>query len=72
ESRSDLDKNNVISRAAFLFLFVNCVAPYLCYSTACTPTSFAVEYGNVLVPMKGKLWEAGGKYVPLGGNSLFS
>lgn len=33
--------------------------PYLSYSTAFTPTSFADENGNVLEPMKGKQWEAG-------------
>ncbi|MDI8083813.1 TonB-dependent receptor, partial [Salmonella enterica subsp. enterica serovar Kentucky] len=36
------------------------------------PTSFADENGNVLEPMKGKQWEAGVKYEPLGGNSQFS
>lgn len=41
-------------------------SPYLSYSTAFTPTSFADENGNVLEPMKGKQWEAGVKYEPLG------
>ncbi|HBZ5635248.1 TPA: ferrioxamine B receptor FoxA [Salmonella enterica subsp. enterica serovar Weltevreden] len=72
DSRSDLDKNNVSTRAALLYLFDNGVAPYLSYSTAFTPTSFADENGNVLEPMKGKQWEAGVKYEPLGGNSQFS
>lgn len=67
DSRSDLDKNNVSTRAALLYLFDNGVAPYLSYSTAFTPTSFADENGNVLEPMKGKQWEAGVKYEPLGG-----
>lgn len=55
-----------------IYLFDNGVAPYLSYSTAFTPTSFADENGNVLEPMKGKQWEAGVKYEPLGGNSQFS
>lgn len=62
-----LDKNNVSTRAALLYLFDNGVAPYLSYSTAFTPTSFADENGNVLEPMKGKQWEAGVKYEPPGG-----
>lgn len=66
DSRSDLDKNNVSTRAALLYLFDNGVAPYLSYSTAFTPTSFADENGNVLEPMKGKQWEAGVKYEPPG------
>ncbi|WP_131651677.1 ferrioxamine B receptor FoxA [Enterobacter hormaechei] len=71
-TRSDLDKNNFSSRAALLYLFDNGVAPYVSYSTAFTPTSFADEQGNILDPMKGKQWEAGVKYEPEGMNSQFS
>ncbi|EPB2250772.1 ferrioxamine B receptor FoxA [Citrobacter sp. Cy234] len=71
-TRSDLDKNNFSSRAALLYLFDNGVAPYISYSTAFTPTSFADENGNLLEPMKGKQWEAGLKYEPEGLNSQFS
>lgn len=71
-TRSDLDKNNFSSRAALLYLFDSGVAPYISYSTAFTPTSFADNSGNVLEPMKGKQWEAGLKYEPVGGNSQFS
>ncbi len=59
DSRSDLDKNNVSTRAALLYLSDKWRRPYLSYSTAFTPTSFADENGNVLEPMKGKQWEAG-------------
>ena len=72
QTRSDLDKNNFSSRAALLYLFDNGFAPYISYSTAFTPTSFADENGNVLDPMKGKQWEAGLKYEPEGMNSQFS
>ncbi|WP_348226339.1 TonB-dependent receptor domain-containing protein, partial [Salmonella enterica] len=41
DSRRDLDKNNVSTRAALLYLFYNGVAPYLSYSTSFTPTSYA-------------------------------
>lgn len=71
-TRSDLDKNNFSSRAALLYLFDNGVAPYISYSTAFTPTSFADENGSLLEPMKGKQWEAGLKYEPEGLNSQFS
>jgi iron complex outermembrane receptor protein len=71
-SRSDLDKNNLSTRAALLYLFDNGVAPYVSYSTAFTPTSFTDENGNVLEPMKGRQWEAGVKYEPEGLNSQFS
>lgn len=71
-TRSDLDKSNFSSRAALLYLFDNGVAPYISYSTAFTPTSFADENGNLLEPMKGKQWEAGLKYEPEGLNSQFS
>jgi len=71
-TRSNLDKNNFSSRAALLYLFDNGVAPYISYSTAFTPTSFADENGNVLDPMKGKQWEAGVKVEPEGMNSQFS
>lgn len=71
-TRSDLDKNNFSSRAALLYLFDNGVAPYISYSTAFTPTSFADENGNLLEPMKGKQWEAGLKYEPEWLNSQFS
>jgi iron complex outermembrane receptor protein len=71
-TRSDLDKNNFSSRAALLYLFDNGVAPYISYSTAFTPTSFADENGNLLDPMKGKQWEAGVKVEPEGMNSQFS
>ncbi len=71
-SRSDLDKNNFSSRAALLYLFDNGLAPYISYSTAFTPTSFADENGNLLDPMKGKQWGAGLKYEPEGMNSQFS
>lgn len=70
--RSDLDKNNFSTRAALLYLFDNGFAPYVSYSTAFTPTSFADENGNLLDPMKGKQWEAGLKYEPEGLNSQFS
>ena len=69
-TRSDLDKTT--SAAARLYLFDNGVAPYVSYSTAFTPTSFADEQGNILDPMKGKQWEAGVKYEPEGMNSQFS
>lgn len=72
QTRSDLDKNNFSTRAALLYLFDNGFAPYISYSTAFTPTSFAHENGNVLDPMKGKQWEAGLKYEPEGMNSQFS
>lgn len=72
QTRSDLDKNNFSTRAALLYLFDNGFAPYISYSTAFTPTSFADENGNVLNPMKGKQWEAGLKYEPEGMNSQFS
>lgn len=71
-SRSDLDKNNFSSRAALMYLFDSGFAPYISYSTAFTPTSFADENGNILDPMKGKQWEAGLKYEPEGMNSQFS
>lgn len=71
-SRSDLDKNNFSSRAALMYLFDSGFAPYISYSTAFTPTSFADESGNILDPMKGKQWEAGLKYEPEGMNSQFS
>ena len=71
-TRSDLDKNNFSTRAALLYLFDNGFAPYVSYSTAFTPTSFADENGNLLDPMKGKQWEAGLKYEPEGLNSQFS
>ena len=71
-TRSDLDKNNFSTRAALLYLFDNGFAPYMSYSTAFTPTSFADENGNLLDPMKGKQWEAGLKYEPEGLNSQFS
>lgn len=72
DTRSDLDKNNFSTRAALLYLFDNGFAPYVSYSTAFTPTSFADENGNLLDPMKGKQWEAGLKYEPEGINSQFS
>lgn len=72
QTRSDLDKHNFSTRAALLYLFDNGFAPYISYSTAFTPTSFADENGNVLDPMKGKQWEAGLKYEPEGMNSQFS
>ncbi len=72
QTRSDLDKNNFSTRAALLYLFDNGFAPYISYSTAFTPTSFADENGNVLDPMKGKQWEAGLKHEPEGMNSQFS
>ena len=72
DTRSDLDKNNFSTRAALLYLFDNGFAPYVSYSTAFTPTSFADENGNLLAPMKGKQWEAGLKYEPEGLNSQFS
>lgn len=72
QTRSDLDKNNFSTRAALLYLFDNGFAPYISYSTAFTPTSFADENGNMLDPMKGKQWEAGLKYEPEGMNSQFS
>lgn len=72
QTRSDLDKNNFSTRAALLYLSDNGFAPYISYSTAFTPTSFADENGNVLDPMKGKQWEAGLKYEPEGMNSQFS
>lgn len=72
QTRGDLDKNNFSTRAALLYLFYNGFAPYISYSTAFTPTSFADENGNVLDPMKGKQWEAGLKYEPEGMNSQFS
>lgn len=72
DTRSDLDKNNFSTRAALLYLFDNGFAPYVSYSTAFTPTSFADENGNLLDPMKGKQWEAGLKYEPEDLNSQFS
>jgi len=71
-TRSDLDKDNFSSRAALMYLFDSGVAPYVSYSTAFTPTSFADNSGNILEPMKGKQWEAGLKYEPEGFNSQFS
>src|SRR5690606_17430319 len=72
DTRSDLDKNNFSSRAALLYLFDNGIAPYISYSTAFTPTSFADANGDLLDPMKGKQWEAGVKFEPEGMNSQFS
>lgn len=67
-----MDKNNFSSRAALLYLFDNGFAPYVSYSTAFTPTSFADDNGNVLEPMKGKQWEAGMKYQPEGSQDQYS
>lgn len=72
DTRSDLDKDNFSSRAALMYLFDSGIAPYVSYSTAFTPTSFADNSGNILEPMKGKQWEAGLKYEPEGLNSQFS
>ncbi len=71
-TRGNLDKDNISSRAALLYLFDSGVAPYVSYSTAFTPTSFTDAQGNILDPMKGKQWEAGVKYEPEGMNSQFS
>ncbi|MBA5205943.1 MULTISPECIES: ferrioxamine B receptor FoxA [Pectobacterium] len=71
-THSELDKNNFSSRAALLYLFDNGFAPYVSYSTAFTPTSFADDNGNVLEPMKGKQWEAGMKYQPEGSQDQYS
>ncbi|MBJ7223459.1 MULTISPECIES: ferrioxamine B receptor FoxA [unclassified Brenneria] len=71
-TRSELDENNLSSRAALLYLFDSGFAPYVSYSTAFTPTSFVGEDGNVLEPMKGKQWETGLKYQPEGSQSQYS
>lgn len=72
DTRSDLDKNNFSSRA-MLYLFDNGIAPYVSYSTAFTPTSFADAAAAIaLDPMEGKQWEAGVKFEPEGMNSQFS
>ncbi len=62
DSRSDLDNNNVSTRAALLYLFDHGVAPYLSYSTAFTPTSSSNENGNVLEPTKCNPLESGVKF----------
>ncbi len=66
---ASLDKNNVSTRAALLRPVRQWRRPHSRYSTA-APTSFADENGNVLEPMKGKQWEAGVKYEPLGNSCL--
>lgn len=71
-STSGMDKNNVSSRAAVMYLFDTGIAPYVSYSTSFTPTSFVDDKGQLLEPMKGKQWETGLKYEPAGMNSQYS
>lgn len=67
-----LQKGHFSSRAALLYLFDSGFAPYVSYSTAFTPTSFADENGKLLEPMKGQQWEAGLKFQPEGSQTLYS
>lgn len=67
-----LEKGHFSSRAALMYLFDNGFAPYVSYSTAFTPTSFADENGKLLEPMKGQQWEAGLKFQPEGTQTMYS
>lgn len=65
-THSQLDDSQFSGRLAALYLFDNGVAPYVSYSTAFTPTSFADADGDLLDPMEGTQIEAGLKYQPPG------
>lgn len=63
---SELDDTQFSGRTGLLYLFDNGFAPYVSYSTAFTPTSFADASGALLAPMEGKQIETGLKYQPAG------
>jgi len=72
DTSDTLEKGHFSSRAALMYLFDSGFAPYVSYSTAFTPTSFADENGKLLEPMKGQQWEAGLKYQPEGAQTIYS
>ncbi|CAM3187984.1 iron complex outermembrane recepter protein [Pseudomonas gessardii] len=65
--------DKVTGRAGLTYLFDNGIAPYLSYSE-----SFQPQVGlnrrtlEPYVPLKGKQWELGVKYQPVGSNSLYT
>ncbi|MGP3590308.1 ferrioxamine B receptor FoxA [Vagococcus sp. WN89Y] len=72
QTSDTLEKGHFSSRAALMYLFDSGFAPYVSYSTAFTPTSFADETGKLLEPMKGQQWEAGLKLQPEGAQTMYS
>lgn len=72
DTSDTLNKGHFSSRAALMYLFDSGFAPYVSYSTAFTPTSFADENGKLLEPMKGQQWEAGLKFQPEGAQTMYS
>lgn len=81
----DSDNTNVIAgttasqtdrkwsgRAGLNYVMPNGLAPYVAYATSFQPTTERGFTGNAFQPTTGKQWEAGVKYRPTDGNSLFT
>ena len=73
QGKAQQKDDKVTGRVGLTYLFDNGIAPYLSYSE-----SFQPQIGlnqrtlDPYVPLKGKQWELGVKYQPVGSNSLYT
>lgn len=68
----DQEDEATTGRAGISYIFDNGVAPYLSYATSFDPEIGTDNSGNAFEPTRGRQWEAGVKYEPLGFNGFFS
>ncbi|WP_297574978.1 TonB-dependent siderophore receptor [uncultured Deefgea sp.] len=64
KKQTEWDGGKSSSRFGLLYLFDNGIAPYVSYAESFDPSSNVDQAGQVLVPTRGKQWEAGLKYQP--------
>lgn len=69
-SASDQDDHALTGRVGLIYNFDNGLAPYVSYSTSFQPLSGTTDTGSALQPTKGKQYEIGVKYQPVGSDSF--
>lgn len=73
ESLKSKDNDKAFTgQTGLLYLFDNGLSPYVSYSESFKPEGGTDFYGNAFEPTTGTQYEAGIKYQPFGGNSLFT
>ncbi len=71
-TRTDQDDSAWTYRGALLYAFDNGIAPYLSYTTSFLPNSGTSYESNPFKPTRGRQYEAGLKYKPVGYKALFT
>ena len=68
----DQEDEATTGRAGISYVFDNGLAPYLSYATSFDPEIGTDNSGSAFEPSRGRQWEAGVKYQPLGFDGFFS